>query len=64
VLDLVKCYLIYSILLLNKNKTTSNSKNLLGDKEAFYNFILKEFIRKQLSNDKGELREMLYLVLE
>jgi hypothetical protein len=49
---------LINLMLLNRDDTDFELKNLLDDKEAFYNFILKEFLKKNSSSVASQLRNM------
>ena len=55
---------LINLMLLNKDDQDFELKDLLDDKEAFYNFILKEFMKKNSSSVISELREMSHPVPE
>lgn len=49
---------LINLMLLNKDDKDFELKDLLNDKEAFYNFIMKEFLKKNSSSVAGELGKM------
>lgn len=49
---------LINLMLLNRDDADFELKDLLKEKEAFYNAILKEFLRKNSSSVVGELKKM------
>lgn len=49
---------LINLMLLNRDDTDFELKDLLKEKEVFYNAILKEFLRKNSSSVVGELKKM------
>jgi hypothetical protein len=49
---------LINLMLLNKDDRDFELTDLMQNKEAFYNYILKEFLKKNSSSVIGELRKM------
>lgn len=49
---------LINLMLLNRDDSDFELKDLLHDKEVFYNYILKEFLKKNSSSVVSELRKM------
>ena len=49
---------LINLMILNKEDSDFELKELLNDKTSFYNLILKEFLKKNSSSVINELRDM------
>ena len=49
---------LINLMILNKEDSDYELKELLNDKTGFYNLILKEFLKKNSSSVINELRDM------
>jgi hypothetical protein len=49
---------LINLMILNKDDSDFELKELLKDKTSFYNLILKEFLKKNSSSVLSELRDM------
>jgi len=49
---------LINLMILNKDDSDFEMKELLNDKTSFYNLILKEFLKKNSSSVINELRDM------
>lgn len=49
---------LINLMLLNRDDAEFELKDLMQDKEAFYNYILKEFLKKNSSSVVDELKKM------